>query len=824
MKKNFNLLALVLLMVIMPLTKANSQSYISFEPQTGAFDIANADVMISDNDFKTVKIAANNLCQDIFEVTGRKPTLNSKSKLQIIAGTLGSSVVIDKIVKTKKIDVSAIKGKWETTIIQVVEKPISGVDKALVIIGSDRRATVFGIYDISKNIGVSPWKYWADVPSQQHKTLCVNTNRIVLPSPKVKYRGLFLNDEEPCLGRWAVEKFGGFNHEFYSHLFELLLRLKCNFMWPAMWWAAFNADDELNAQTADDYAIVMGTSHHEPMNKAYAEWHNTPHGAWDYSKNPKELEEFWEDGIKRIGNKEVIVTLAMRGDGDEAMSENANISLLENIVKVQREIIEKTTKQPAEKLPQVWALYKEVQEYYDNGMTVPDDVTLLLCDDNWGNIRRLPDPKNKPRKGGYGIYWHYDYVGGPRSYRWLNTNQLEHFWDQYDLALEYGADRLWIMNVGDIKPMELPISFFAEMAYNPAQFNHENVADYPARFASEVFNSNYDKLIGNILDSYARINARKKPELLNDSAISPNQLYTTYKEYQELKEQADFVSKYIPENQQNAYYQLVQYPIDACSNLYKMYFYKAANKYFAKRGSSSLTNMTANIVDECFEKDAEITKKYNTFNGGKWNHFADETHIGYFMWDHPKTNIKPRVTRLDKDNNAKCDFQDFIDYCNLPNDYISILAKDFVKSKNSAEGNWIKINKGGGFESAVSYYPSTIIKSSPDKGTYLEYEFVLNEVPKNGEIEITTLTSPTLDFLAHDIEYAISVDGENPQMCDIHADKTIAWATERLAWSNSVINYCYQTKSTHKISQAGRHTLRIYLTDASIVFEEFRIK
>jgi hypothetical protein len=290
-----------------------------------------------------------------------------------------------------------------------------------------------------------------------------------MPSPAVRYRGIFLNDEAPALSGWTQEKFGGFNRNFYEHVFELLLRLRANYLWPAMWGSAFNEDDALNPKLADEYGIVMGTSHHEPMLRAQHEWKLHGQGPWDYQTNSAELDRFWAEGIQRNKGYESTITIGMRGDGDKAMSPAVNTALLAHIIDDQRKIIA-ANENPSKHDPQVWALYKEVQEYYEKGMRVPDDVTLLWSDDNWGNLRRLPTPEERRRSGGAGIYYHFDYVGGPRSYKWLNDISITKVWEQMSLAVEYRADRVWIVNVGDLKPMEFPIEFFLTMARDPKRW------------------------------------------------------------------------------------------------------------------------------------------------------------------------------------------------------------------------------------------------------------------------------------------------------------------------------------------------------------------
>ncbi|RZL13751.1 MAG: glycosyl hydrolase, partial [Hymenobacter sp.] len=442
-----------------------------------------AAIYASGNDWPGVLRAAKDLQADVQRVTSLTPAFSTTAapagKEVILIGTLGKSTLIDGLVKQNKLDVSGVAGKWEVFVRQVVANPMPGVDRALVIAGSDKRGTIYGIYDVSQQIGVSPWYWWADVPVKAQSTLRLSAARHTLGEPKVKYRGIFINDEAPALSGWSKEKFGGVNSKMYTHMFELILRLKGNYLWPAMWGNMFNVDDPLSPELADMYGIVMGTSHHEPLTRAHEEWKAFGHGTpWNYQTNDSTLRRFWRGGMRRMGTRENIVTVGMRGDGDEPMSEGSNIALLEKIVNDQRTIIAEETHKPADQTPQMWALYKEVQDYYDKGMRVPDDVTLLLCDDNWGNLRKLPKLGDKPRRGGYGIYYHFDYVGGPRNYKWLNTNPLPRIREQMHLAYEHDVRQIWVVNVGDLKPMELPISFFLDYAWNPDNIKADQVAAY----------------------------------------------------------------------------------------------------------------------------------------------------------------------------------------------------------------------------------------------------------------------------------------------------------------------------------------------------------
>ena len=613
-----------------------------------------APLCLSSEDFAGVIRVSGHFQSDVACVTGTKPplvldTLPNANEMVLI-GTIGKNPDIDRLIRNKKLDVSDIQGKWETFLIQIVENPAKNIDRALVIAGSDKRGTIFGMFELSQKIGVSPWYWWADVPVKKKPAVFISPGRFTAGEPKVRYRGIFINDEAPALAGWAHEKFGGFNSRFYRNVFELILRLKGNFLWPAMWGRAFYDDDPENPKLADEYGVVIGTSHHEPMMRAHVEWERYGSGPWNYEKNGSTLREFWREGIQRMDSYESVVTLAMRGDGDMAMSPTANISLLQKIVEDQRKILTEVTGRDVTTIPQVWALYKEVQEYYDKGMRVPEDVTLLLCDDNWGNLRKLPDLSGEPRKGGYGIYYHFDYVGGPRNYKWLNTNQIERVWEQMHLAYEYGAREIWIVNVGDIKPMEFPIDFFLDYAWNPETIHAEDLPQYYIRWAEEQFGAARAAAIADILAKYSKYNSRRKPELLSPdtySLVHYREAERVLENYQSLYDQAKAISDSMPGAYRDAFYQLVLHPVEACSNLNDLYITTARNRLYAGQ-KRNLTNALADQVEKLFERDAEITRYYNEVMAeGKWNHMMDQTHIGYTYWQQPEKNAMPEVIKID---------------------------------------------------------------------------------------------------------------------------------------------------------------------------------
>lgn len=674
--------SLLILFVLagLPAVYAGDVPYVSATMTPGSFKLAAAGkpapIYASAGDYEGVMIALKNFQADVKAVTGTEPALvtdKAPGKEAVIIGTIGKSALIDELIRNKKINVTGVEGKWEVFISQVVKNPMPGVESALVIAGSDKRGTIFGIYDLSSQIGVSPWYWWADIPIKHQSNLYVLAGRHTDGEPAIKYRGIFINDEAPAFSGWAKAKFGtvspydkGVNHNLYVHMFELLLRLKANFLWPAMWGNAFNEDDPENPILADKYGIVMGTSHHEPMDRAQQEWKRysknlpTEKAQWNYATNSDVLRDFWKKGIENMGNRETLVTIGMRGDGDKEMADGgakANMSLLDKIIKDQRGTIAEVTHKDASKTPQVWALYKEVQDYYDSGLRVPDDVTLLLCDDNWGNVRRLPNLTDPKRAGGYGIYYHFDYHGGPRNYQWVNSNPIPHTWEQMHLAYEYGVRQEWIVNVGDLKPLEFPISFFLDYAWNPNKYPANSLEKYTRDWVTKQFGPEHAAEIAYIITTYGKYNGMRKPELVNPTNIKSSTPYslTDYREFEtvvanfnKLKAQAEKLKAKIPAQYQDAYYELVLHPVIASANYDEMFLASAKNKWYGEQGRTS-ANDEAQKADKLFARDAQIGKHYNdTLANGKWAHMMDEIHIGYITWTEPRGGNKlPDFVKVD---------------------------------------------------------------------------------------------------------------------------------------------------------------------------------
>ena len=764
--------------------------YIEFESSAGSFPVVQgnsvATLFADPGDYPGVLRAAKNLVADIHRVTGKDASLTADAKTlgsrAILIGTVGKSAMLDRLAKAGKIDLSSIAGQWDSFFLQVVPDPMPGISSALIIAGSNKRGTIYGIYDLSEQMGVSPWYYWADVPAQRHDQVFVKAGKYQQGEPSVKYRGIFLNDEAPDLSNWVREKFGeahvqganggvaNYNHEFYLHVFELILRLKGNYLWPAMWNNAFNEDDPENPKLADECGIVMGTSHQEPMLRAQKEWdrrYQRKLGSWNYYTHPDVLETFWREGIKRNKNYESIITIGLRGANDTPMIPGGtvprSIELLEKIVGVQRKMISEEINPDPTKVPQMWCLYKEVQDYYKAGLRVPDDVTLLWSDDNWGDLRRLPTEAERKRPGGAGIYYHFDYVGGPRNYKWINTNPIAKVCEQMTLAKAYGADRIWIVNVGHFKGVELPVDYFLNLAWNTNRWNHQNIDEFTRLWAQEQFGPEHAREIADIMTAYSRFNGRRKPELLDPTTYS----VTDYQEadsmvadYKAVVAKAQAIYDQLASGQRDAFYELALFPAKASAQVNELYVATAKNHLYAQQGRASANNF-ADQTEALFKADADLMAYFNhTFADGRWDHFMDQTHIGYTYWQEPRQNRVPRVTRLQVPKDAQMGIA--IDGSSEAwpgaTEHAALPRFDSLNQ----ERHYIDIfNKGQTpFEYAASANESWIVLSSPkgelQKDQRLWVTIDWTKAPKGSASGMITLNGPG----AKDV--SIKVDEINP--------------------------------------------------------------
>jgi hypothetical protein len=643
------------------------EKYLKDVPSRGSFPIvqgnAIATIYVDSSDLAGVVRAASDLQADVARVTSHSPAISHEGtppgKNVILVGTIGKSQIIDRLIREKKIDVSGIAGQWESFLIQVVPKPLPGVERGLVICGSDKRGTIYGIYDLSEQIGVSPWYYWGDVPPTHHDALFVKAGKFMHGPPSVKYRGIFLNDEAPDLSNWITNQFGlvptnahppippgaaNYGRGFYTNLFELILRLKGNYLWPAMWNNAFNEDDPENPRLADEYGIVMGSSHQEPMLRAQKEWDRglgRQFGNWNYNNTNQRpvLQQFWREGIRRNRNYESIITLGLRAENDSGLPIGRDLT--EQIVNVQRKILADEFNPDLANVPQMWCLYKEVQDFYNEGLRVPDDVTLLWAEDNWGNVRRLPTAEERKRSGGAGVYYHFDYHGGPRSYQWINTSPIPKIWEQMSLAKQYGADRIWIVNVGHFKGYEFPLEYFMNLAWDTSRWTNDNLDEFTRLWAEREFGPDHASDTADIVAKYTKYNGRRKPELLEPntySLVNYQEAENVVADFNAITAKAEKIYRQLSEARRDAFCELVLFPTKASALVNELYLAAAKNALYARQGRASANDMAAE-TRTLFQTDTNLMNYFNqTFAHGKWNHFMDQSHLGYTTWRDPPQN------------------------------------------------------------------------------------------------------------------------------------------------------------------------------------------
>jgi len=761
-------------------------------------------------DWKGVRMAVENLRHDLKAVTG-------SANAPVVVGTIGKS----KLAKKYKQQSKELQGKWEQYLIFT--------DRGkLVIMGSDKRGTIYGIYELSRQIGVSPWYWMADAPIQKHEQLFAKSGIYTDGEPKVKYRGIFINDEWPSFGTWCKNQFGGINSKAYARIFELMLRLKANYFWPAMWDSRFNEDDPLSPQLADDMGIVMGTSHHEPMMRAHKEYvyRKDSIGAWDYATNKANLDRFFEEGLERNKAYDNLITIGMRGDGDVAMgngNDEDNMKTLKDVVDGQREIIERVYKKPASEVPQLWAIFTEVQRYYDAGFTVPDDVTLLFCDNNWGYIRRTGPEKEQARKGGMGMYYHIDMNGGPWNDRWVNTTTAAKIREQLNLAYQTGIDRIWIINVGDLKPKEMPIDFIMHYAWNPDDYPADKIDQYMVDWARSIFGGEYAREIADIVTEYSKMNLERKPEVqrVGIYSVETGEAQRMFNRWDELEKRTLSLSKKMPAEMQDAFYQLVEYPAVASAGVAKI--------YLAATLGDSITMQTL------FERDKQMTDKYNkVIAGGKWDGMMLDKHIGYRMWSMPNENTLPQVAKPSDKNGITAR-------------ETAIMAHDYTRRTATDDARWVFLPGLGRGKGNMGIEPVTAKSRPLGDGATLEYNINFSQ---SGKQKLALGILPTNDINpSRGLRIGVRVDDGEMQTIDArqgYVDTFNEYTKENIARSKVLKPlprpasdiYLSGTRQRMRsevfdnlrwlsidldIPTEGNHTVKVVMIDPEIVVEKLVI-
>ena len=793
------------LALILSLPIQAAEQFISYSPIKGAIHLQDLTIGVDSREHSCVQLAVKNLTIDLERVTGRTASIQANSPT-ILIGTVGTHPKIDQWVKQGLL--RDLKGKTEKYIIKTI-------DGQVIIAGSDKRGTVYGIYELSRQIGVSPWYYWADVPVEKHDDLYVRNGEYSDGEPAVRYRGLFLNDEAPCLTSWVKNTFGTDygNHHFYEKVFELILRLKGNYLWPAMWNWAFYADDPENLKTADAMGIMMGTSHHEPMARNHQEYARDRKGwgAWNYTTNKQNLDRFFREGIERMKGTDDIITIGMRGDGDEAMGNSTDTKLLETIIDNQRRIIKEVTKRPAKETPQIWALYKEVQDYYDAGLRVPDDVTVLLCDDNWGNVRRLPTAEEKKRKGGWGLYYHVDYVGAPRNSKWINVTPIQNMWEQLQLAYNGGIQKLWILNVGDLKPMEYPIQLFMDMAWNPSKYKADNLLDHTRDFCVKSFGEDQAEEAASILNLVSKYNGRITSEMLDASTYTTDEFAQVVNDYQALEVRAlrQFIT--LKPEYRDTYRQIILFPVQAMGNIYDMYYAQAMNHQLAALDDPD-ANIWAERCRQAFQRDSILNLQYNKeIAGGKWDGMMTQKHISYTDWnDWFPADECPKLKEVPSPEQGPT-------FC-AHDGYISIEAEHTFLRTQMEGTEWTVIPHMGRTLSGIALMPYT---AATDEAKLI-YRF---KVKGQKTAKVHIITKSTLDFLDKGgLVYDVSFDNSQPVSVNFNSN-----LNEK---PENIYTLYYPTVARRVVEQIvelplddslDTHILTLHPQDPGIVFEKIVI-
>ena len=775
-------------------------------------------VVVAAEDFKVVELAAQDLAADIEHVTGRKPIVRADVRglktPALVIGTLGHSPLIDAWVSAGKLDVSALRGAWESFLIATVDAPQPGLPRALVIVGSDRRGTAFGAYELAQAIGVSPWHWWADVKPQAKSALFVAAGTRRFGPPSVKYRGIFLNDEDWGLQQWAAKTFepenGGIGPKTYAKVFELLLRLKANTLWPAMHAGTrpFNSFAQ-NARLADDYAIVMGSSHAEPMlRNNVGEW-TAPHEGYNYQSNRDGVLNYWRERAASNGPFENIYTLGMRGIHDSRMqgpsTDAERISLLHQVFADQRELIARHVRPPREAAPQMFCAYKEVLGLYRQGLKVPDDVTIVWPDDNFGYVRSFANAEERQRPGGFGVYYHLSYLGAPLSYLWLNTTPPALIWEEMSRSYEAGAKTIWIANVGDLKPAEIGMEFFLQMAWDIKRWQRGNLSEFLPQWAAREFGPAHAGEIASVMTDYYRLNFQRKPEHLQwwlpretprRSSFNTDEAAQRLQAFTQLRQRAQRLVQAISPALQDAFVELVGYPVSASA---------LVNQRFlaGERGDAAAA----------LAADAQLTLETRAWNeqvaGGKWRHMmalepadAQWRSMRVAPWAMP-----PALAAAPREPTTS-------------GGWIALEAEQFSSKQNRPGAAWDIIpglgRSGAGSmalfldQAAVPAAPAQIDSAAPRLDYALHFAAA-------GAFPLQLHLLPSHPDADGTLRLAIALDGGPPQWLDT------AVRDGGAEWAQGVLSNSRVVTTTLAVPSAGPHTLHVYGLDGGVLLDKLVI-
>lgn len=805
-------------------------------------DLTKATVVFDKDDWNVVRNAARLFASDVNLVTEKEITLQNDLPTEgdiVLIGTIGKSKWIDQLAANKKINISAIKNGWEQFIITTLEHPFKGVDKALVIAGSDRRGTAYGVFSVSEAIGVSPWYWWADVPVVHQDKLFVKAG-YTSETPSIKYRGIFINDEDWGMKPWSEKNFekelGDIGPKTYAKVCELILRLKGNMLAPAMHTCTgpfYSYPD--SKKVADEYGIMITTSHCEPLlfnNASLKEWDSSRDGDWNYKENRETIYNKLDNRVKEASPYENIYTLAMRGLHDAGMrgnlSDQEKVQVLAQAIRDQREILTRHIDRPIQDIPQIFIPYKEALDLYELGLEVPDDVTLVWVDDNYGYIKRLSNPEEQKRSGRAGVYYHTSYLGAPHDYLWLNTTPPVLMYEELKKAYDTGADRYWLLNVGDIKPMELATSTFFEMAWDFGSFNYDNVNKHQAALLGKIFGSQYICEFQDLLDEYYRLAWSRKPEFmgwerewdeperekLQDTDFSfenHNDARHRIADYRELSDKSAALWKQLPETYRPAFFEMFAYPAMASYQMNRKFLMAQLNHELLKKNDIAGANWAALESQTAYDSIQALNKIYNTQLDGKWNYMMDIA-PGFCA----RYQGMPDVTVTKGTPAREVDIRPQPEQDKVEGFKVLDLADYKEQTTNQ---HTLRLIKGLGYDwkciqLGEATEPSVDPKSK--EAPYFEYE--LGEIPAS---EITVIVHAIPFFPLYQGKsncFGVSVDNSDvkvfEQICKEYS----------LEWKNRVLQNGIEYKTTFPIDpSAKQHRLRLSCGDPGAMIQRIII-
>ena len=851
----FNVAIVSSLLLASGIATRGAAGWVTGDFSSDAFPIVDtqrvADILISHDDFEVVSVAAHDLATDIKRVTGKTATVQTNNwdgrAAAVIVGTLEKSPLIEEAVRRSNVDVSSLRNQWESFLIVAVTNPLAGVDRGLLVVGSDRRGTAYGMYELSQAIGVSPWHWWADVAPQRRDALYVEPGLRRFGPPSVKYRGIFINDEDWGLQPWAAQTFepehGGIGPKTYAKVFELLLRLKANTLWPAMHPStrAFNSFPE-NKELADDYAIVMGSSHAEPMlRNNVGEWVDIPE-CYNYALNREGVLKYWEDRVAQNGRFDNIYTIGMRGIHDSAMqgakTRSEQKTLLERIFTDQRGLLSKYVNPAVGQVPQIFCAYKEVLDVYRAGLEVPDDVTIVWPDDNFGYIRNFANASERKRSGGFGVYYHISYLGRPLSYLWLCTTPPALIREEMAKAYDHGANRLWIVNVGDIKPGEIGTEFFLQMAWDIDRWKRDKPGDFLQNWAAREFGQSPAREIASIMEQYYRLNFQRKPEHLQwwlrgreekPSPLTDGEKDARLAAFGDLKERVDRLMNSVDSARRDALFELVAYPVRCAALANRRYFDGENSALAAAKGEEKEANA---LTSKAKAADAQLKEETRFFNetvaGGKWRGFlriepADNEWSGMRIapWSVPKfenqSNAQPgsiATIKVAGTNPPPPGFMGFVEREGL----VSIEAEHFNSSTEAGGARWEVIPGLGRSGDSVAVFPTTapsvdavqMAAAAPRLDYSLHFQ-------STGDFALQMQVLPTHPIDGSRFRLGIALDDQAPTLVELdEKDGSTAWA-------QGVLDEVRVMSTKLKVPGPGTHTLHVFGVDAGIVLDKMVI-